>query len=259
MPSAQGRYSDTIHLVEEGIKMTTKAERIGAVSLPKCQTLISIICLLVMAVPGIGYSETAAVIGDEKVGYGEESDSRRLDIRKGRTPKIDGIATPGEWEDAGSVRIFVRQGWQVTVRYKHDGSNLYFGFTDMADPDKVLIRVPEVVFDMKNDKTPSWNEDDWWFHASGRDCHSQGRFNDYKTCMPEATGWEANNQRGMVTPEIFEIRISYTYIGLKPGRGTKIGLAINVTDTKTSWNFWPQGATLEKPMSWGEAISSDGW
>ena len=219
-----------------------------------CQITILLILMLISSAPGIALPEGSALNTERK-----PPEAGILDFRKGKTPKIDGIDSPGEWSDAGTTHIIVRAGWKVTVRYKHDGANLFFGFRDVADPEKLLSRVPEVVFDMLNDRKTTWNEDDWWFHVSARDCQSQGRFNDYKTCLLEAAGWEANNQRGMEKPEIFEIRIPYTYIGLKRGRETRFGIAINVTDTKTTWNFWPQNAVLANPSSWGEAISSDGW
>ena len=223
-----------------------------------CRIAITTILLVLILLPLLGAGNGSSS-GSVLVLAQESPEVSLLDFRKGKTPMTDGVDSRGEWDDASTANIFVRTGWQVTVRYKHDGENIFFAFRDVADPEKILLRVPEVVFDLKNDKTPTWNSDDWWFHVSARDCQSQGRFNDYKTCLLEAAGWEANNQRGMATPEIFELRIPYAYIGLTRGRGTRIGIAINVTDTKTTWNFWPPKAVLENPSTWGEAISSDGW
>ena len=185
------------------------------------------------------------------------ADPNQIDIRYGSPPKIDGVVSDGEWDDTGVVNIMVGSGVGPTVRYKHDGSNLYFVFTNISQQQG--IRVPEVTLDMNNDKSSDWHPDDWWFHASGRDCQSRGRHSDYSTCAKQSTEWESNNVQGMEFPQAFEMRVPFTTIGLDPSKQQKIGIGFNITDTKSVWNFWPSKALLGNPSTWGEATSSDMW
>ena len=187
----------------------------------------------------------------------ETTNPNQIDIRYGSPPKIDGVVSEGEWDDTGVITIMVGSGIGPTVRYKHDGANLYFVFTNI--PQQEGIRVPEVTIDMDNDKSSDWRPDDWWFHASGRDCLSRGRHSDYSTCAKQSTGWESNNVQGMEFPQAFEMRIPFATIGLEPSKHQKIGIGFNITDTKNVWNFWPSKALLESPSTWGEATSSDTW
>ena len=185
------------------------------------------------------------------------SESSQIDIRYGNPAKIDGLVSDGEWDDAGFINIVLGSRNGPTVRFKHDGSNLYFAFTNISQDEG--IRVPEVTLDMDSDKSSDWRPDDWWFHASGRDCQSRGRHSDYSTCAKQSTEWEANNVQGMDFPQAFEMRIPFTTIGLDPSNRKKIGIAFDITDTKKVWNFWPTNASLGNPSTWGEATSSDMW
>jgi len=51
-----------------------------------------------------------------------------------------------------------------------------------------------------------------------------------------------------------EIRIALSTLAPVPRPGKLFGLALDVTDTKTSWSFWPAGAALQRPASWGKAM-----
>jgi hypothetical protein len=184
-----------------------------------------------------------------------------IDIRYGRAPIIDGTISKGEWDDAGSVVIRVDSAAAITVRFKHDGENLYCGFVGFNNLS--LLRVPEVLIDVDNDRSLVWKSDDWWFHASYTDCWSAGTYNDYSTCVEKAPTWEANNFRGVHSfknpPPIIEMRIPFELIGLVPDSAKTIGIAFDVTDTRREWNLWPSTAQLGIPASWGTARSSDGW
>jgi hypothetical protein len=53
---------------------------------------------------------------------------------------------------------------------------------------------------------------------------------------------------------VMEIRIALSTLSPPPSPGKVFGLALDVTDTKASWSFWPAGAALERPASWGKAM-----
>jgi len=51
-----------------------------------------------------------------------------------------------------------------------------------------------------------------------------------------------------------EIRIALSKLSPMPGPGKPFGLALDVTDTQAAWSFWPAGAALARPGSWGRAV-----
>lgn len=170
-------------------------------------------------------------------------------LPRGKTVNVDGNSDPGEWDDATEVPIQVHTDWVVRVRIKHDGENLLFGFFGLRNDS---VRVPEVLIDPQRDGGNVWKPDDWWFHASARDCWSTGKYNDYSTCVAEASDWSATNVRGMIFPQVMELRIPMRLVAVAPGQ--TIGLALNVTDTRAIWNFWPDTARLATPGSWAPAL-----
>ena len=171
----------------------------------------------------------------------------------GKTPVIDGILKSGEWADAASAFIDVENGWRVKVFYKRDGSNLYFAFTDLKK--KGRERYPEIMIDAKGDRGESWGGDDWWLHISYNDCEGKGRYNIWN-CTPEKPGWKANNFP-LADPGMVEAEVSYEKLGIIPGVSKVIGLAFNVTDTRSDYDFWPSSARLAAPSSWASVKLSD--
>jgi hypothetical protein len=51
---------------------------------------------------------------------------------------------------------------------------------------------------------------------------------------------------------ISEIAISLSKLHIAAGK--PFGLALDITDTKTEWHFWPESARLNMPMSWQTAV-----
>jgi hypothetical protein len=184
-----------------------------------------------------------------------------LDIKRGGSIVIDGVFSSGEWSDANSLQIGIEPGWAVRVYYKHDGSNLYIAFSNLVNNGRKLY--PELVLDMTNGKTTSWNTDNWWFHASYNDCEGNGVYSVYTfgnkgSCQKDHIDWTANNYP--LNPKgIIEIKIPYAKVGLVPSSGKTVGIAFDVTDATRKWYFWPAGAKLENPSTWAVAMSSDGW
>lgn len=192
-----------------------------------------------------------------QAGVGELSAStKHIDIRLGDSPRVDGEAEPGEWEDSGALSITIRPDWRVTVRYKHDGESLLFAFVGLTKGSEAVY--PEVLIDADNGKTASWGSQNWWIHASYQACEGRGRFNHYGSCAPSQPGWEANTFPLSATG-VVEMRIPFETIGFHAGEGALLGLAFNLTDTKEHGHLWPDRALISVPSSWGFARSSDGW
>lgn len=173
-----------------------------------------------------------------------------LRIPRGGPVTIDGIEGDGEWTMARQVEIVVAPSYRITVRVQHDNSALLVAFSGFRNTDSA-IRVPEVLLDPRHDGGSAWGPDDWWFHASARDCANKGRFNDYAACTSDGTTWSATNIRGgSITPAVMELRIPLVMVGLSVG--SCFGIAFDVTNTQTHWEFWPATATLDAPASWSE-------
>jgi hypothetical protein len=151
------------------------------------------------------------------------------------------------------VEIIINASQKVMVKYKHDNANFYFVFLKNLES---AMRMPEVVMDINNSKSATWQSDDWWFHVSGTDCESNGSPNNYSNCQPVQPGWEGvpNMSSGPPYTDTVEIRISFTKVGLTLPTHSVIGLAFDVTNTFSAWNFWPSGANINSPATWATAI-----
>lgn len=160
--------------------------------------------------------------------------------------QLNGIISPGEWEHAAALRISVSRGWEVKVLAQHDEQNLYLAFIGLRHGKEE--RYPEVLIDSANQRALLWNGGEWWLHASYNLCEGH-KPNQYSTCKPSQEGWQAT--RFPRENGVSEIAISLTKAGLT--RGRSFSIAFDVTDTHKSWSFWPAGADLQVPMSWGPA------
>ena len=174
-------------------------------------------------------------------------------VRSGSTVVIDGIASPMEWGDADSVFITISSGVEVTVKFKHDGSNFNFAF--MGNLESFNVRFPEILFDIDNDKSAGWMND-WWFHVSATDCESNNAANDYSNCNAVQPDWtaESNFNTGAPITDTVEIQIPFTKVGFMSTQTDTIGLTFDVTNTLNAWNYWPSGASNTNPGTWGSAI-----
>src|SRR5215831_10935023 len=68
-----------------------------------------------------------------------------LEVPVGHAISVDGIASPGEWDDAGWTEIVIHQEWEARVHYKHDNQNMYFMFEGVKHGNDRLF--PEIVID----------------------------------------------------------------------------------------------------------------
>ena len=182
-----------------------------------------------------------------------EVSAQYVNMRSGSPVVVDGIVSPMEWDDADSVLITISTGVEVTVKFKHDGSNFNFAF--MGNLESSNIRFPEILFDIDNDKSASWTND-WWFHVSATDCESNTAANDYSNCNAVQPDWtaESNFNTGPPTTDTVEIQIPFAKVGFTSTQTDTIGIAFDVTNTFNAWNYWPSGATNSDPSTWGNAI-----
>lgn len=169
-------------------------------------------------------------------------------IPAGPTVKLDGVISAGEWDGAAKVQIRVADNWIVTALLQHDDKNLYVAFTNLRQAN--AERYPEVLLDPEQERPLIWQKGMWWLHASYNLCESNVRPDQYEDCAPRKPGWDAT--RFPLKEGISEIAISFEKVGISPKNA--FGIALNATDTKHNWNFWPSAANSRSPVSWQTAV-----
>ena len=180
--------------------------------------------------------------------YGLLFSQEIIDLNKGTSIVVDGKITPGEWDDAQSVNLQSSGNKIVRILFKNDGENLLFAFLDNLG--SANFRFPEIFLDINNDKSPSWMNDDWWFHVSATNCFNKGAHSVYNTntCKTVQPNWQANNF-SVSLPDTVEIKIPFSTVDLDTNISS-IGMAFDVTDTYSAWEFYPAGADIDAPDSW---------
>jgi hypothetical protein len=169
-------------------------------------------------------------------------------IPSGPAVTVDGVISPGEWDHAARVEISVTKDWVVPVLAQHDDKNLYIAFTGLNQRHGATERYPEVLVDSRNERTLFWQPGQWWLHASYNLCESNRRPDDYSTCKPTQSGWNATR---FPLKSASEFAISLDKLALSAGK--PFGIAFDVTDTHGQWNFWPSTGKIKIPMSWQKA------
>jgi hypothetical protein len=167
---------------------------------------------------------------------------------------LDGTLSPGEWTGAGSSAIYVNSTDSVTIRYKHDGTAMYFAFTGKLESAGTLF--PEIVFDPQLQSSSSWVGGQWWFHVSATDCENNGAYGVYTNCLPVQREWNGapNFTAGPPLTDTVEIRIPFSKISYDPASASQLGVAFVVTNTMSLWRLWPSGADKDIPSTWGRAL-----
>ena len=175
-------------------------------------------------------------------------------IPLGNKIAIDGIISEDEWNDAQKLEIIMSDRENVEVRLKHDGESLLFLF-ELHNPNVSNVVFPEILIDVNNDKSSSWNTDDWWFHISGSDCESKGEYEGgYSNCKVEQPDWYAvpnypTDVAGMVNT--IEVSIPFTKLGIS--ETSLVGMCILVTNLSNLWKYWPDNSNKISPSSWCNA------
>jgi hypothetical protein len=181
-------------------------------------------------------------------------------IPSGSAIVVDGKISLNKWRDSKFVRLPVAKNWTIRVRFKHDAENIYFEFEGVKRGAERLF--PEILIDPNNRKSEAWEPGEWWLHVSHNLCEGNGEPNVYTKngvfqCGHTRPGWAGNNPPVAET-DIVEVRVSFAKLGLNVKAGTRFGIAFDMTDAtgdeKQRWFFWPRGARLESPKSWGIAV-----
>jgi hypothetical protein len=174
-----------------------------------------------------------------------------IEIPFGSTPIVDGTLSTMEWSDSDSVIIDI-PGDPITILYKHDSINLHFAFLGRLES---AFRFPEILIDANNDKSPTWQSDDWWFHVSATDCESQGQHNNYDSCQLVRPNWTAVNNitAGAPITDTIEIQVPLNTINVDINTVDTIGITFETT-TFSAWNYWPLNADINTPSTWGNAV-----
>jgi hypothetical protein len=186
-----------------------------------------------------------------------------IHIPRGRAIVVDGVKSAAEWDDASVTQFVVAPGWNVRVFATHDAQFLYFDFEGMTHGGNRLF--PEIVVDSHDTLLPASQKGQWWLHVSNNLCEGNGAPNVYEKkgklqCARRKAGWDANNPPDERT-ELVEVKISFVKLGVEFAPGMKVGLAFDVTDASgkadQKWHFWPAGAKIDSPKTWGIAIGNE--
>ncbi|MBI3240071.1 MAG: T9SS type A sorting domain-containing protein [Flavobacteriia bacterium] len=169
-------------------------------------------------------------------------------------PVIDGKKSGSEWDAADTVRITLSSGKTIKVYFMKDRDNLYFLYAGNLESQ---IHFPELLIDVNNAKSTTWQADDWWFHVSATDCENQGAPGVYNNCQLVQPGWEAeqNILQGQPITDTVEIKIPFTKIGLSPGGAYSIGICFSTFNISGSSAVpsWPSSAVKGNPSTWASA------
>jgi hypothetical protein len=182
-----------------------------------------------------------------------------LQIPFGAAPVVDGAFTAAEWHDAATVEFVAATGAvHGRVHLVHDGTRLYVGFEVVENPGGELV-IPEILIDPNNGKAPSWQADDWWFHVSAQDCDAQGGYDNYSRshCGVTRALWSgmpnfAPDPNSVALPAI-EVQTPLSMVPLSTGAVFGLSLTVNAWPSDTR-GYWPEGADIKSPATWGEAI-----
>jgi hypothetical protein len=177
--------------------------------------------------------------------------AQTFNIPEGTTPVMDGSVSAAEWSDADSVTINISANISCTVLFKHDCNSLYLTYLDNLESMAALF--PEVLLDVNNSKSTSWETDDWWFHVSATDCHYQGAYAVYSNCLVTQSSWTGipNFVSGPPNTDTVEIKIPFATVNISLLQ--TIGIAFVLTNTASVWHLWPLTATTASPATWGTA------
>jgi hypothetical protein len=178
-------------------------------------------------------------------------DAHELVIPIGAAVVVDGSAPAGEWDDAAQYGLTPTLDWSVPVGIKHDSEGLLVVFAQIRPPaPPPVVAFPELMIDVGNDKSRTLGPDDWWFHVSATDCHGTGEYDNYRTCVAEAEGWEANNFPAGSLIDLVEIRIDFATIGIDPTVEQDLGLLLRLSDTQGWAAHWPADGNPDAPSTW---------
>lgn len=178
-----------------------------------------------------------------------------IEIPFGNSVVINGEIEPLEWVDSDTIILNGSSSNEVSVIYKHDSKNIFFAFLGNLQSNN---RMPEILFDIDDDKNSSWKSDDWWFHVSATDCEYQGEYGNYQNCQLKRPNWLAEpNMMPGPNPSSFvdtiEIAIPFSTLNIDINTIGTIGISVCVTNLFSSWSHWPENSNRNIPETWGSA------
>jgi len=172
----------------------------------------------------------------------------------GTTPNIDGIFEASEWEDADTTIISKSTSQKVTVYMKHDTTNLYFAFTGpmYSTPS---YNYPEIILDINNNKSETWDNNDFWFHVSMQDCWGNGDPYVWSTCSPTNANWVGVPNFSSSSTDTVEMKIPYNTVSLTDTiEIDTIGIGFMMFDGQNVYKITPTTSAINNPSSWGNAF-----
>jgi hypothetical protein len=154
---------------------------------------------------------------------------------------------------SATLTVPIETGWAIEVRCNHDDRELTCVIANLKHGEEE--RYPELLIDPQNRRSSNWQRGQWWLHSSYNLCEGNGEFNVYvhngiHRCTKDKPGWRANHFP-LNADDAMTIHVLLSKIGLLPGH--RFGFAVDVTDTQSDWHFWPPGASLKSPATWGAA------
>jgi uncharacterized repeat protein (TIGR01451 family) len=195
------------------------------------RTLLLLACMAALAVGAIA-STTAA---------------ESIDVNFGIAPTLDATITGTEWDDAESVNVSVG-GTNGTIYFKHDGENLYLAFQYSSG------QMAEVYVDKDHDEGTAPGTDDLCLHASTALMERFGTGTAWTGWNTVITDWDADTGY----PTVREFSIPFSYLDITAGTPKTLGLLLYMFTTSEG-GYWPSGADVDDPSTWGDMASSDDW
>jgi len=166
---------------------------------------------------------------------------------------VEGIVDD-DYDEGGLVEIPSATSDTIKVHYTRRRDGLCFGFvsTLSAGP-----HFPEILIDPNYDRSDTIAPDDWWFHVSATDCDYQGEVLNYTNCntvRPTFRGVPNWPQGPGPGPDTVEVLIHYSTLGIDTNSSDTFGIAFDVTNTFSRYDFWPAGANINNPSTWGSFV-----
>ena len=169
------------------------------------------------------------------------------------SPVIDGILTEGEWGDAKEIQLFRTPEWKIDVLVKYDTEFIYVAFTNLESEELTRIN-PEILIQTNLDSN-EWDANCYWFHSSYSNCFSNGEYYNWDLCSKNSPDWKANTFPFINGNNNIEYQINFSKLKIAlPSSGMKLKIAFKLSDASELHTYWPKGAAIELPDSWGELI-----
>lgn len=164
-------------------------------------------------------------------------------IAYGTPADVDGVISPGEWDDASYVELTSISG---RVYIKYTDTHFFVAFTDSYG----YYMSTGIYFDMLNFGGPAPQVHDIWLHGSAAAFEFYGTGSSWQMVTP--SGWD------YVSNTANEFSIPFSKLGLVPGSTINMGILFSFLDWSTTHNeiTWPVGGfpNCSNPESWGTGI-----